>query len=68
MLYAKNEDINLCKKIVLHELKTRNLTKYNDKIDRIVEAVLNLVYSKGGDYTYDTIKPFAESYFECKMY
>lgn len=68
MLYATEKEINICKKIVLHELRLRNLTHYIENVDRIVKEVLNLVYSKGGDYTYTTVQSFAETYFECKMY
>ena len=68
MIYASKEDIESCKIIILDELKKRDLSKLNSIVDKLVEDVMNVVYSKGGDYSVKTIKSFAETYFDVEMY
>ena len=68
MLYATDKEIDMCKIMVKEELELRNLLKYKDKIDMIVEAVLNIIYSKGGDYSSAMIKSVVDTYFNYKMH
>ncbi len=67
-MYATKEDFATCKMIIIDELNKRNLLKFISNVDNIVEDILNIVYSKGGDYSDKTIKSFVETYFDVEIY
>lgn len=65
---ATDKEKSVCKEIVEKEIQERKLENLAEKLDKIVEAVLNITYSKGGDYSASTLQAFAETYFEFEMY
>ncbi|SHI86577.1 hypothetical protein SAMN02745751_01246 [Dethiosulfatibacter aminovorans DSM 17477] len=68
MLYSNKDDIKNCKEIVRSEIKNRGLDQLNGIIEIIVEDIMNITYAKGGGYSKDTLKSFAEVYFDEYMY
>jgi hypothetical protein len=69
MLYATEKDINRCQGIVEEQLKKKSIIcKENRVIRDITIDIINISYSKGGDYSNLIIETFTESYIEKKMY
>jgi hypothetical protein len=68
MIYADDEDIKRCFKIINNELKKQNVVLNEELIKKITIDVMNISYSKGGDYSNDVIKSFAEVYIEDGLY
>jgi hypothetical protein len=69
MLYATEMDIIRCQGIVKEKLQKKNIScKDNRVIKDITIDIMNISYSKGGDYSNLVIETFTESYIERKMY
>ena len=43
---------------------TKNICVSDDVLDKITEDVMNITYAKGGNYSYDVVQCFAETYVE----
>ncbi|UTC74848.1 hypothetical protein E4O03_11720 [Treponema sp. OMZ 792] len=60
-LGVTQDTLNICKDIV---------SKYTEEkdIDEVALDLLNLVYSKGGDFSEKTLQMFAKAYFKKGVY
>jgi len=68
MLYANQKDIERCKIIVIDELSKQNIKLEDDVVDKITVDIMNISYSKGGDYSNKIIRRFAEVYINRGFY
>ena len=68
MIYATDEDVNRCLSIVKEELDKQGLKLESSKILEVTKDIMNISYSKGGDYSEKTISSFAETYIEEELY
>jgi len=68
MLYAQEKDIERCMKIVESELAKGNVVVDGKTLKEITIDIMNISYSKGGGYSNDIIKSFAETYVEEGFY
>ncbi len=68
MLFADQNDIVRCTEIVLKELTMNNINVSDDVLNRIVFDVMEISYSKGGDYSDFVIQSFTETYIEEGFY
>ncbi len=64
MVYADSNVIERCKKIVKEELLKKNKNLNNISLDKITIEIMNISYSKGGDYSEDIIRSFAMVYID----
>lgn len=64
MVYADSNDIERCKKIIKDELLKKNKNLNNISLDKITIEIMNISYSKGGDYSEDIIRSFAMVYID----
>ena len=68
MLFSNANDYKMCTEIVRKELSQRNICVSHDVLDKITEDVMNITYAKGGNYSYDVVQCFAETYVEEEFY
>ena len=64
MVYADSNAIERCKKIIKDELLKKNKNLNNISLDKITIEIMNISYSKGGDYSEDIIRSFAMVYID----
>lgn len=67
MIKYNDDDINLCREILLEKINEKNLDLEN-YIDKMILDLLNIIYGKGGSYTFDNISGFADIYIDSKLY
>lgn len=67
-MYEKKSDIDRCRLIVKKEIKVRELRILEKLVDVISDEILNISYSKGGDYSDSTLSAFASVYFDNALY
>ena len=68
MVFADSKDIRNCTEIVKKELLKNNVNVNDDILNKITLDVMNISYSKGGDYSDKIIQSFAETYVEEGFY
>lgn len=68
MIFVKDEDVNRCIDIVKNELNKKGIEVDSDILSKISEEIMNICYSKGGDYSNKIIQSFSETYVEEKLY
>ena len=68
MIYAELEDIDRCIIIVKHELNKRNIIVSENVLKEMTIDIMNISYSKGGDYSNEIVKSFARTYVEEGFY
>ena len=64
MVYANSNDIERCKKIIKEELLKKNKILNHASLDEITIEIMNISYSKGGDYSEEIIRSFATVYID----
>ena len=64
MVFAKREDVDRCVAIVRVELEKRDGKINNDILNKITEDIMDIAYSKGGDYSEKIFRKFVETYVE----
>jgi len=67
-MFYTEEDIKRCYKIVNNELRKHNIVLDEEVIKKITTDIMNISYSKGGDYSNDVIQSFAEAYIADRLY
>lgn len=68
MVFSNSKDIRNCTEIVKKELLKNNVNVSDDILNKITLDVMNISYSKGGDYSNKVIQSFAETYVEEGFY
>ncbi|TCL56682.1 hypothetical protein EDD76_111176 [Kineothrix alysoides] len=68
MVFMDAKDIRNCTEIVKKELLKNNVNVGNDILNKITLDVMNISYSKGGDYSNKVMQSFAETYVEEGFY
>lgn len=68
MIFASKEDVSKCTWIVKEQLGKRGVGVADDIFKKITEDIMNISYSKGGDYSDKIIRSFAETYIEEGFY
>lgn len=68
MIFAEQNDIFRCTEIVRDELTKKNIKVDEDVLNKITVDIMNISYSKGGDYSNEIIRSFAETYIEEGFY
>ncbi len=68
MFFADTKDIFRCTEIVREELKRKNINVDEEVLNKITVDIMNISYSKGGDYSNEIIRSFAETYIEEEFY
>lgn len=64
MVYVDKNDIERCKKIVKEEILKKNKELNGISLEEITIDIMNISYSKGGDYSEDIIRSFAMVYID----
>nr|WP_314289384.1 succinylglutamate-semialdehyde dehydrogenase [uncultured Capnocytophaga sp.] len=62
--YATAEDLQKCMVIVREILDSKAITINDEQCQAITLEVMGISYAKGGDYSSEVIKSFAESYLK----
>ena len=62
--YATAEDLQKCMVIVRELLDSKAVTINEEHCQALALEVMGISYAKGGDYSPEIIKSFAEGYFE----
>ena len=62
--YATAEDLQKCMVIVREILDSKAITINEEYCQAIALEVMGISYAKGGDYSSEIIKSFAESYLK----
>ena len=60
--YATTEDLQKCMVIVREILDSKAITINDEQCQAIALEVMGISYTKGGDYSSETIKSFVEGY------
>lgn len=68
MVFTDSKDIRNCTEIVKKELLKNKVNVNDDILNKITLDVMNISYSKGGDYSEKIIQSFAETYVEEGFY
>ena len=68
MIFANESDINRCKIIVEELLKKAGVAINSKLLESVTMDIMNISYSKGGDYSDEIIKSFAEVYISREKY
>jgi hypothetical protein len=68
MIFSDENDISRCTEIVRDELTKKNIDVDEVVINKITLDIMNISYSKGGDYSNDIIRSFTETYVEEGFY
>ena len=66
--YATTEDLQKCMVIVREILDNQAITINEEHCQAIALEVMGISYAKGGDYSSEIIKSFAESYLKTSKY
>ena len=66
--YATTEDLQKCMVIVREILDSKAITINDEQLQSITLEVMGISYAKGGDYSSEIIKSFAESYLKISKY
>ena len=66
--YATTEDLQKCMVIVREILDSKAITINDEQCQAIALEVMGISYAKGGDYSSEIIKSFAESYLKTSKY
>ena len=66
--YATTEDLRKSMVIVREILDNKAITINDEQCQAIALEVMGISYSKGGDYSSEIIKSFAESYLKTSKY
>ena len=64
MYYANSDDIAKCKEIVREELRKANKEMDDAFLGKVTSDIMNISYSKGGDYSEEIIRSFAMLYID----
>jgi len=64
VIFSDENDILRCTEIVKDELTKKNINVDEVVMNKITLDIMNISYSKGGDYSNDIIQSFAETYVE----
>ena len=68
MSTLNDRDVRRCMAIVRNELIKKNIRVTDNILEKITKDIMNISYSKGGDYS-DTINQrYAETYIEKGFY
>ncbi|EGD33782.1 hypothetical protein [Capnocytophaga sp. oral taxon 338] len=62
--YATTEDLRKCMVVVQKILDSKAININDKQCQAIALEVMGISYAKGGDYSSETIKSFAESYLK----
>ena len=62
--YATTEDLQKCMLIVREILDSKAITINDEQCQAIALEVMGISYTKGGDYSSETIKSFVEGYLK----
>ena len=62
--YATTEDLQKCMVIVREILDSKAITINDEHCQAIALEVMGISYAKGGDYSSEIIKSFAEGYLK----
>ncbi|WP_314199386.1 succinylglutamate-semialdehyde dehydrogenase [Capnocytophaga sputigena] len=62
--YATAEDLQKCMVVVREILDSKAITINEEYCQAIALEVMGISYAKGGDYSSEVIKSFAESYLK----
>lgn len=68
MIFSNQNDIMRCTEIVRKELLKYNVDVNDETLNKITVDIMNISYSKGGDYSNMIIQSFAETYVEEGFY
>jgi len=68
MIFSNTNDINRCTEIVKNELIRCNVNVSEEILNKITGDIMDISYSKGGDYSDKIIQSFAETYVEKQLY
>lgn len=68
MVFIDMNNIRNCTEIVRKELLKRDVNVNDEILNKITLEVMNISYSKGGDYSEEIIQSFAETYVEEGFY
>lgn len=68
MIFSDSNDINRCEGIVKKELLKNSVDVNKETLNKITLDIMNISYSKGGDYSDEVIQSFAETYVEEGFY
>ena len=63
-LYATAEDLQKCMVVIREILDSKAITINEEYCQAIALEVMGISYAKGGDYSPEIIKSFAESYLK----
>ena len=64
MVYETSNDMDRCKKIVKEELIKKNKDLKTISLEEVTIDIMNISYSKGGDYSEVVIRSFAKVYID----
>ena len=62
MVYANQNDIDRCKKIVKEEKVKKNKDLKTISLEKVTIDIMNISYSKGGNYSDEMIRSFSKVY------
>ena len=68
MSTLNDRDVRRCMAIVRNELIKKNISVTNNILEKITKDIMNISYSKGGDYSDTIIQRYAETYIEKGFY
>ncbi|MBO5094752.1 MAG: hypothetical protein J6C33_10405 [Lachnospiraceae bacterium] len=71
MIFSNTEDVSRCVIIVRNELIKRNISVNDNILKKMTKDIMNISYSKGGDYSDEIVQSFVKTYVEegfCKKY
>ena len=68
MSTLNDRDVRRCMAIVRNELIKKNISVTNNILKNITKDIMNISYSKGGDYSDTIIQRYAETYIEKGFY
>lgn len=68
MIFSDKNDVSRCIEIVRKKLAERNVSVNEEVLKKITEDIMNISYSKGGDYSDGIIRSFAEVYIKERFY
>lgn len=68
MIFSNKDDVSRSIETVKKELNKRNISVEEKILIEIVKDIMNISYSKGGDYSEKVICNFARVYIEEELY
>ncbi len=66
--FATKVDFNRCLQILEKEAKIQNIYLDTLSLEKATISIMNISYSKGGDYSFDVIEKFTEYYLSNKLF